>query len=365
MTTAVPADATTFRSDLREYQRTIDAEITQVSDQLLARYQLEFGSLSSTAMKAYTDLLGRGGKRVRGSLAMYSYRLFGGADIATATTLAVAIEMLHAYMLVIDDIADKSLMRRGGSTAHHALTQYHRQHKLHGEAQHFGESQATNAALAGAHEAFKMIANLDTKPDIALKLTEEINELLVITVQGQFLDIFNEGLQEVAEDQVINALTWKTAYYTFWSPILCGALLAGAKRDDIDQLKPYCINAGLSYQITDDVLGTFGDSFESGKSAMDDIREGKVTLLIARALATTDAEGRRHILAALGNAQLTTDEYEHCKAVIKASGALEYAKEMAAHHATLASKSLDTLTIPVEQMKFLQALSRFITDRSA
>lgn len=351
---------------LQEYKSLIDTDIAEYSDQLLANWERDYGTYSRDGFSAFTEILSRGGKRLRGALVLNAYEMCGGTDQKLALSAARVLEMIHAYVLIVDDICDRSDMRRGGPTAHRLLEQYHRQSRLHGDSEHFGVSQAMNAAVAGAHEAMLALGKLPIAPELTRQLQNRLNETLITTANGQFNDIFNEALQDVDEEQVKKVLTWKTAYYSFWNPLEIGALLAGSNESDLKVLEQYSVNAGLSFQITDDILGTFGDSFESGKSAMDDIREGKVTILIARALARANSAQKRHILAALGNRDLSTDDYNDCRVVIEQTGALEYTKQMADMYAKGAVTALDTVPAHWEQTNvlFLHGLARYITKRT-
>src|SRR5882757_2224696 len=134
---------------LTEYKQQIDAGIAAYCDSLLRTISADFGPYSREAALAFCSLLQRGGKRVRGALVITSYNMFGGTDHQVALTAARGAEMLHVYMLIIDDVCDRSPMRRGDATVHEFLARYHREHHLHGDAAHFGVSTALAVALVG------------------------------------------------------------------------------------------------------------------------------------------------------------------------------------------------------------------------
>jgi geranylgeranyl pyrophosphate synthase len=353
-------------SKLAEYKGLIDADISAYSERLMRQWTKDYGVYSRDSMHEYVSLLSRGGKRLRGALVMAAYEMHGGSDRQLSVAAARIIEMIHTYVLIIDDIADHSSLRRGGPAVHIALEQYHREHKLHGDSVHFGTGIAMHTALAGAHLALSELGKLPIDDTTKLEAMNNLNDHMVVTINGQFNDIFNEALQDIDEADVRKVLTWKTAYYSFLNPLQFGAILAGANATELDALTDYSINAGLSFQIVDDILGTFGDTSRSGKSAHEDIREGKITILVSRALARATPEQKRFLLAALGNQDLSVDDYNECKVIIEETGALDYARELAKSYAAKAVSALDTAppSWSGEHVEFLRALATYITTRS-
>lgn len=368
MSDTLPSAATQAAlQQLSRYKQLIDEDIAAYSRQLLDDWEVQYTPYSRDTAQAYCDILSRGGKRLRGALVMAAYEMLGGTDEQTALKAARIIEMIHAYVLIIDDISDRSDMRRGGPSAHRLLEEYHAQHGLHGDGAHFGAAQATNAALAGADLARRELGGLAVPAELRLEALNALHDNLIITVHGQLNDIFNEAVRDVSEDQVKSVLTWKTAYYSFLSPLSLGAILAGAGAEEREHLVDYSVNAGLSFQIIDDIIGMFGDATKSGKSAQDDLKDGKVTLLIARALAHADAAQKQHLLVTLGNRQLSSADYQRCKAIIEETGALHYARSLAARYGAAAAGSLDEVPSywDEDKVRFLRGLAGYIVHRNA
>lgn len=361
-----PAAGTqTFLQNLSHYQQVINEDIKRYCDSLDSEIAEQYGEYSKKAAEAFTSLLKRGGKRIRGGLTICSYEMFGGTDRRMIIEAARTLEMLHAYILIIDDINDRSPIRRGAPTAHFLLKSYHEDRHLKDGAQHFGESIAMNAALLGAHQAQIILSQLNVSPARRLSAITNLNSCLAVTVHGQFNDLFNEVVETVERRAVENVLIWKTAYYTFMNPLQLGATLAGANGKNLELIKAFSLHAGRTFQITDDILGVFGEEFESGKSPLDDIREGKRTLLTVHALENSAKADAYFLDNMLGNHKLTQAEFLRCRAIIMASGALDFAKAEAERsaneaHAVLkkAAKKWDHAGI-----EFLDGLLQFLLER--
>lgn len=362
------ASSLEVRAQLAAYQKTIDLEINDYAERLLARAAAEYTPYSHQALGSYVTILRRGGKRIRGGLAMASYRLAGGEDEQLARRLGLVLELVHAYLLVIDDIADRSHIRRGGPSAHKIIEAEHQRHQWRGDSAHFGESIAMHAGLVGGHLAMQELGSLPAGDSVKLEAMNLLNQTIVRTAHGQFNDIYNEALEMVSEEAVVDTLRWKTAGYTIVNPLQMGAVLAGADAWEMAPLEPFGEKLGLAFQITDDILGTFGTEQETGKSNRDDMSEGKITLMVARALQRGSDEQKAAIHAALGNAETTDAEFEACRGAIEDSGALHYCREMVDDLVGRSVRSLDELPLAWRERgewQFLRDLARYIQNRTA
>ena len=341
---------TEFMNQLQTYKTQIDADIEQFSEQLVSETHEQFGNYPTEAVKAYVSLLTRGGKRIRGALTMTAYHMLGGTDEKVALRAARIIEMLHAYILMVDDIQDRSEIRRGGPAAHILLKNYHEKAHLKSDSQHFGESIAMNGLLFGLHRALDELYDLPVEAERRLQAIHNINRHFMATVHGQSLDLFNEVIETVDQEAVDKGLRWKTAYYTFMYPLQFGAILAGASETDLKSLENYSLHAGRVFQITDDILGTFGSEEESGKSPLDDIKEGKRTILVVKALE-----------------QAPKAEFVRCQQIMQESGALDFARQTAKDSAVNAVTAINAMpnTFQARGKAFLKRLVTYLIDRKA
>ncbi len=361
------SDVEYFLTQLRVYKNQIDSEISDYSKQVQKSTLQHYGNHSRVATDAYLEILNRGGKRIRGALAMTGYYMSGGTDHQMILKAARSLEMIHAYLLIMDDIQDRSVSRRGGTTAHVALGEYHNQKNLSGNSEHFGVSIALNAMGIGNHAAQVTIANLEVAEELRLKALSILNQSVIITAHGQTSDIMNEVNGEVTMRDVDNVLQWKTAHYTFLNPLTFGQVLAGADCQATDAIREYALSAGRAFQITDDILGIFGSERASGKSSLDDIREGKRTILTLYALKHAEKADRHFLMQMLGNSELSQSEFEQCKSIIVESGALAYTQSEAEKSVQKAVYSIEhsSQNWPPEQNSFLRGLAQYLLTRTA
>lgn len=350
---------------LKRYKQLIGQDISDYSQELLEQTRLGYGQFSHDALEAYCSILGRGGKRLRGALAMNVYAMCGGQDQKIAVKAARAVEMIHAYLLLVDDIADRSTLRRGGPTAHIMMQKYHAQHQLTGEVEHFGRAISMTAALLGAHLAELQLDSLDVGSDAKLAAMRSLHGNLVHTIHGQLQDIYNEVAPNITEDDAMRVAKLKTAYYSFINPMEVGALLAGADEASLTVLNKFGLHAGLAFQLADDITGLYGTTTDTGKSAMDDIKEGKMTMLVIKALNAATEPEKHHLKMSLGDQDLTEAGFKKCLEIIKSTGALEAVESLARAHIAEAVKALDNAPSNwnVEQVDFLRQLAESIIEQ--
>jgi len=354
-----------FLEQLEQYRQRIDAAVGNYSQELLQRVAEEYGPHVHDIVAEYCEILSRGGKRSRGSLEIASYEMFGGTDEATSLQAALVLELLQAAVLVQDDIEDRSPERRGGPAMYRAVEQYHRENGLRGDSAHFGVGQSVNTSTQMLFIAEAELEKLPISPEMELALRREYGRTIILTAYGQTLDMYNAAAQEVTEEEVLDVLRLKTAYYTIYNPLLVGGMLAGASEDELAFLKQYADYTGIAFQVTDDILGTFGKPSETGKSIQDDVREGKSTILTTYAIAHASSEQLPVLYAALGNQDLTTEQFEAYRHVVEETGALTYAQELARQQVASAREVLQEAPTRVSRkgVNFLHGFTEFVAKR--
>ena len=318
-----------FKHTQSEYKKLIDADLDAFTKQIVKDTDKVFGAYSAQFMDTFCDVLTRPANRLRGALAMLAYEMYGGKDDDVAIKIGRIMELVQTYLLVADDVYDRSKIRRGKPAAHLLFTGTHRSEGWKGDSVHFGESIALSEAFIGAHILNVQATLLDIEPLRLLGAIRFLNSYLRITNEGQSNDITNSVLHEVTDEQVDNVLEWKTASYTFDGPLRFGAMLAGASEAEQKKLREFSLIAGRLFQITDDLLGTFGDEFEAGKSPIDDTREGKMTHISLYAISKLYGDEKKFYLSMLGNENITEDEFARVKEILISNGIRDHVHRLA------------------------------------
>lgn len=340
----------------------IDADLAS----FISEWRTTFDQGSSAGMEAYCQIVLRGGKRLRGILAMQSYYAHGGKDVTVALGAARALELVQAYLLVLDDIADRSDLRRGGPSAHRLIQSAAREAGIRGDTAHYSEAQAVTAAQCGMHQAALELLQLPVVDGVARHALVSLHKNIEVTGLGQMNDMYNEATSEALDEAAIErALTQKSAYYTFVNPLELGACLAGREMLD-ENVQDYAVNIGCAFQITDDLIGTFGTDTETGKSTNDDIREGKMTLIAQYALMQTSDVDHRTLRAILGDGSATDAACDEARRLMLASGARDYAVTRAQSYAAKARAALAGQTMSDKLFSaFLDQLIDYVTTRQS
>ncbi len=219
-----------------------------------------------------------GGKRLRGAFVYYSYLMFGGKDIDEILKVSAVFEILHSYLLAHDDVMDKSSVRHRKPTLHKIYQNKIKEVKpFYRDSRHFGESIAINIGDVLSHLSSYTLANTNFDAENKIRVFSKYNREFTDTGYGQIIDIYGEVKDDVDEEYVMKVHYYKTGKYTYETPLHVGAILAGAKDEDLKALTEYAIPGGIAFQLQDDILGMFGDEYRIGKPANSDLKEGKKT----------------------------------------------------------------------------------------
>ena len=282
-----------------------------------------------------------GGKRLRASFCRAGWLAAGGADgDALMIEAAAAIELLQGSALVHDDLMDGSDTRRGRPSVHRDFEARHRASDRVGDAAWFGQSTAIlmgDLLLSWSNEML-VAAALRADPAAARTAITVFDACKAEVAAGQFLDVTAQTRPDVSVADAMVVVRYKSAKYTVERPLQIGAALAGADATMLDRLSAVALPLGEAFQLRDDVLGVFGDPAVTGKPAGDDLREGKRTVLVARALELTDDAGRATVIEGLG-----TEAIDDVQSVIRVSGALAAVEADIARLEAEADAAIDTL----------------------
>lgn len=257
-----------------------------------------------------------GGKRIRPALCYGAFIGSGGdREDETAQKVMTALELLHTFALLHDDIMDGSSMRRGNLTVHEEFAAFHSKSNYRGESRRFGDGVGILAGDLAFVYADIMIeeAPLDVRK-IYSELRLEVNI-------GQYLDLLGTARCEPTVEMARKINIYKSGKYTIERPMHVGAVLCGKGQDELDQLSDFGLPLGEAFQLQDDILGVFGDDTLTGKPVGDDLREGKPTELVAQTINLLSVKDRAKFSELFRRCQDSTDAIAEAMAMIEGSGA--------------------------------------------
>ena len=291
---------------LEERARMVEREI----DRLVPR-----GLEPEILAKATRHLLEAGGKRLRPCLALTACEAVGGrAEDALET--ATALELLHNFTLIHDDIMDRDEFRRNVKTVH----------MLWGEPIAIIAGDALFAKVFEAAAANAKRLGLDGAH--AVELFDTLSKASFEICQGQALDMLFEERADVSEIEYMRMVSGKTGALLEASAKV-GALSGKGKPEQVRALAEYGRLIGMAFQMQDDVLGVASAQEKFGKPIGSDVREGKRTLMVVRALATAPPDDKDTLLRALGKRDASEAELNAAIDVLKRAGAIDYVAERA------------------------------------
>ncbi|WP_312866506.1 family 2 encapsulin nanocompartment cargo protein polyprenyl transferase [Streptomyces boluensis] len=285
---------------------------------------------------------GRGGKAIRPGLVLAAARALGGSS-ATAVKAAAAVEMTHNFTLLHDDIIDRDRTRRHRPTAWTV----------------FGEADAILAGDALQALALRVLADdpHPASPYAAARLAACVVELC----EGQHIDtaLESRACDEVDLDECLAMAEAKTGALLGCACAL-GALYAGAGRDEVEAMDAFGREAGLAFQLIDDVIGIWGDPGRTGKPAGADLLARKKSLPVVAALTSGTAAGEE--LAALYPV-LGPGDVERAADAVDRAGGRDWAQAHAADRMARAVHQLARAVPDPDAAGGLLALAEFVTRR--
>jgi geranylgeranyl diphosphate synthase type I len=304
-----------------------------------------FGWIDHTGRPADGD----GGKAVRPALALLSAQV-AGASAETGVPGAVAVELVHNFSLLHDDLMDGDEQRRHRDTVW----------KVHGPAQAI---LVGDALMALANEILLEQGTVD-----AARATRRLTTATRKLIDGQAQDLSFEHRERVTVEECLNMEGNKTGALLACASSI-GAVLGGAGDADADALEEYGYHLGLAFQAVDDLLGIWGDPATTGKQTWSDLRQRKKSLPVAAALAFGGSAADRlgELLAADAknpeNGSLSEEEFAMRAALIEEAGGREWTSQEARRQYATAIGALDKVDMPDEIHRKLVDLADFVVVR--
>jgi len=290
-------------------------------------------------------LIVHGGKRLRPYMVIRSCQIVGGKS-SNAMSAASAVEMVHNFSLVHDDIMDNDEMRHGVPTVH----------------KKYGMPLAILAGDVLFSKAFQVITDSKLSSNATTQLVSRLAKACVDICEGQLLDVkMAEEKKIPSQAEYITMIGKKTAAL-FDVSCAMGAICASNKSRDVSNLSSFGRNLGIAFQITDDLIGVMGDPKVTKKPVGNDLREGKKSLPILMAIKLAKGNNKKIILKAFGNSKVSKKDLNKAVDVIRSLGIEESVRKQAQKYSEKAEKSLSKYSGSAKSE--LIALLDFVVKRS-
>ncbi len=280
-----------------------------------------------------------GGKRIRPLLMVLSARLCGYKG-KYDKTLSVVFEYLHAATLLHDDVVDDADVRRGNPVAHAV----------------WGSPATVLVGDFLLARSIAIAAQTGSVPiiDILAYTTAQMSE-------GEIHQLLHKGDLSVSETDYMEVISRKTACL-IQAACQVGALLAEASEEQAHALRDYGYELGIAFQMADDLLDYTADASVLGKPIGTDLREGKLTLPIIRALDRATGEDRTRMETTIRDTDLAEADFETVLELVKKYGGIAYTKDRAREHIGRAKARLDAFR-PSQPKRLLEQLADYVLVR--
>jgi len=316
----------------------LEEEIKRRADVVDAHLNTCFdGQLPEELYRACRHYIDAGGKRLRPAFLTLSSELSGGED--DPLMCAAAVELIHTFTLIHDDIMDNDALRRGVPTVHTV----------------WGSAGAILAGDTLYSRAFEMIASSSMNAEKRSECIGVFSRTCTEICEGQWLDLFLKDREDATEQDYFDMVERKTAVL-YGASAEVGGIVGGASAEQRRALYDFGVLCGIAFQVQDDVLDITASQSLLGKDSLSDIREGKMTLIAIHALSQgIDIPAFKQIDA-------SKKELERAIEVLESAGSVQYAKDTAQSYLQRARSKLDVFE-ECEPKRLLLELADFLVSR--
>lgn len=320
---------------LEEIKNNIELSLSRYLKNLDKTYQLS--AISPLLHRSIKSFLLRRGKRLRPILFVLSYLGYSKKPAKGLYESAIALELTHNFLLIHDDIIDKSDFRRGEPSMHKMLDSSLaacRNIKFSGN----------DLAIVIGDIIYAMAVNLfltiDEKKARKEKAAKKFSEIVIYTGAGQFIELLYgaRNISRIKKKDIYKIYDFKTAYYSFSYPLSLGAVLAGEEEKELRKLFEYGRCLGRAFQIKDDILNLFAPEKETGKPALTDLKEAKRTILLELTYQKLNPKNKSRMDKTLSKKHLNSRDISQLREIISDSGSLKSAEQEISRYLDKAKK---------------------------
>ena len=329
------------------YQAEIEAEIRSVLDErrspLYDMMRYHFGWMDENGIQQHTS----NGKAVRPTLCLVACRaLDPSGDYKRALPAAAAVELVHNYSLIHDDIQDDDRERRHRPTVWSV----------------WGKPQAINAGTAMRLLANTALRRLNVPFPKESCLHRLIDEATISLIEGQYLDISFEDRFDITVGDYCEMIGGKTGAL-FACSLQVGAELGTDNSASVDAFRQFGWYLGMAFQVRDDILGIWGLQEETGKPSCNDIRRRKKTLPVVHALEQATRSQRNELMSCYRSSFLEEDQVHRVLEVLESVGSLDAAQQMTSTYIDRANEALELLSLDPDSKRDLDEVVGFLGTR--
>ncbi len=317
----------------------LEAYLDSVARQVDSLINRSFGESSSDLDRAGAHLLLAGGKRLRPAVVMLSADAVKHGSSSDILPSALALELIHTFTLVHDDIMDDDSMRRGVPTVH---TKW----------------DMPTGILAGDvlyARAFEFLCIAIATENAKVRAVSMLARACAEICAGQHMDMSFEKRHDVSEDEYLEMVRKKTGVL-FAAAAGIGAILAGGNAHQAKALYQFGLNTGIAFQIQDDLIDLLAPSNRSGKDRASDLRKGKQTLILIRAR-------EKGIDLSQYRRDLSDTEVDEVIRLLEDSGVIDEVKKVASDLVAGSNRMLNMLP-PSPERELLKNIGEFFVTRS-
>lgn len=322
------------------------ARVQQTLTDFISEHRKIMADISSDTLPLINSLeqLVSGGKRLRPAFAYWGYLAGGGTDSDAILKACTSLEFLQACALIHDDVMDNSDTRRGAPAVHKQFEAFHSEGNWLSDGPRFGAGAAILIGDLALSWADELIFTSGLTAQQITRANEVYHVMRTELMAGQYLDLLEQVRGEITVDRSATVIRFKSAKYTIERPLLMGAAIADAPASTLAALSTYGLALGEAFQLRDDLLGVFGDAATTGKPIGDDLREGKQTMLIAKARELANPAQVTLINGSLGNQDLTETQVKQVQEALTECGAQNAIENRISEQLEVALESLSELS---------------------
>ena len=334
-----------MHTDFSTYRDLIDKRLSEFlkEETKRSRYSAAIGKYPYSLFDPLNYIMSCGGKRIRPILVLLSSEAFGGTA-ESALDAAIAVEILHNFTLVHDDIMDNADTRRGKITIH--------------------KKWNVNAAILVGDELIGLSYRslLRSKTDKIAGVIKAFTDGVIEVCEGQALDKEFETGVDVTPDDYIIMIRKKTAELLRTSSVM-GAIIGNADEAGIRSISSYSENIGLAFQILDDLLDVIADENEFGKKIGGDIIEKKKTYLYLKALEILQGKDKDDFMYLYNSDSPNGDKIRKIISIYNEVCVIESARNEIKRYTGIANSSLECVR-SIEAKRNLELFSRMLLNRN-